>query len=368
MKYLNEKGSSLVVVLASITLITIFATVITAQAFNSSKQVNQTEVSQKATDAAEMGVTEFYQQLKAFYTKPENLSLISTDPCITQITQKVNGIVTAPVPNGYTNRQIDAETSYSIDNISCQFNPMIKKHEFKFTSIGYAKESSTAYSERRLNARFPIHTNNMFPPMPGYFKTCGPSDVGTCSPSSDTQYGNAYFPDGLNITNKSTITASNIYTDKDLQISGYNNVTELIIQNDLFIKGGTILGAQSDITVSGNFYLNGTLDTTNISDLIIHGDAYFYEDILTKPNSFVCIDGTLTITPNSKSEYITLLKNETRLEGKPKTCAQLLEETKSGNGGGGGNGVPGIFASNVVIYDPNSNLLINDNEFDVTYD
>lgn len=349
MYFRNEKGNTLLYVLVTITLLSVFGTVLSAQALNGSEQVHKTEGFQQATDAAEMGIDHFYRDFKL---KINNVDL-RNNTC-TKIIDNAKTIINS--------RTIDSNTSYKITfdidpNKNCWFSPDEGKYKFSFLSTGYINKNGTQYSDKTITATFPIQINNLFPPRPEGFDDCGSANE-PCIPTGQNTYvyDKAYFPNGLTISDKSTIIANSIYTNGDLIISGYNNTDELRIEHDLFINGGSLFHNHADAIVEGNFYLNGTFQENNHGELIIKGNATFYQDILTKPQSFICVEKTLTLSEVTKSVLgVTLLS-----EGQ--TCDSI-----NSVGNGNGTEVTGVFAKEIRIFNSDENILINDNDLEVDY-
>ncbi|MCA1031934.1 type II secretion system GspH family protein [Bacillus timonensis] len=343
----NERGQTLVIVLLTISLISIFATVLVSQSLSGTKQVKQTEGHQKATDAAEMGIEQFYSALKEKYLKRN----ILIDPCPV-LRSEANSLAKS--------KSIDSQTSYSISldtdaNKVCWYSSAEKKYKFSFKSTGSVSSVTNTIS-KQLTATFSINFENMFPPLPDGFVPCKNSGSPPCTPTGDDDddyedgltYNKVYFPNGFYVARSDSITANSLYIEDKLDISGFNKTDELKINQDLFVNGATLINTHATVKISGSLYLNGDFDIRNHGDLIVNGNMYLYKDIMYMPNSFICVDGTLNKTTKSVMT-ITPLGNS--------TCAQKALEKN----------IKGIFAKWVNTIDAKSNAVINDNDLTVSY-
>ncbi|WP_099352101.1 hypothetical protein [Fredinandcohnia onubensis] len=370
MSLFNQKGQTLVVVLLTITLISIFASVMTAQALNGSKQVAQTEHMQKATDAAEMGIDYFVEDIIKKVDFRNNT--LHKNPC-----EYIFDVVTTlPATNPSSSQMMGSGTSFVLRDYQCEQSNKV----FSFVSKGISNTT-----EKELKVSFPITIIQNFPNPPSGLITCQNGTNSPCDFTDHTKFNSGvYFPSGLDINkvrgSSTTVTAlDDIFVYGKVKLVGENNPNnpyaclensnslcknglseyELWVKKDLYIDGGAdiegsniVVENHGTIYVGRDLHINWGLDDANHGDIIVKRDAYFYQKtILTKPNSFVCVKGTLFMPEGSDFNLVKPLGG--------RTCEDLRELNGSNN--------KGIYADYVSSYFSNAEVIVRTDELDVRY-
>jgi len=349
----NERGSTLVVVLLSITLIMIFATVITSQVLSTSKQVKTTENFQVATDVAEMGIDYFLENVIKQVNFTNNIPY--KNPCL-YMKDVANSL---PKTNPIDSQMINSGASFELSDYQCSPDNSI----FSFKSTGKAGLNNT----KEINISFPINIEHGFPERPPGFIDCDSETDAPCRPVGDVVYDtNVYFPSGLVIekvrgTTTTVTSFDSLYVYGKLYMKGENKVEnpnapeeysefELYVKNDVFIDGMTDVDNHGTIYVGRDLHVNWGLDDANHADIIVERDAYFYQKtILTKPNSFICVKGTLYMPKDSDFSKVKKLGG--------KSC-ETLRTIKSEDG---------IYADRVLDIATSSEINILLDELNVEY-
>lgn len=260
----NEKGSSLIVVLLIVTLISVFSLVIMSSTVNSRTHINTTEQFNVATDVAEMGITHYDALLNSFFNNAYELSDAQTkiyENSKIQDTDKNNKkIERKPTPEEIINYFNDR----FCEKLLLDGNPEVEEEYTKIFSVD--------------NIDYKI-------------KVTEAPNVGECKSSNSLLF---VFSSEVKVKSKSVALTGEITVNKDsnglstgenpIPTTNTESVTRSIRSSNvtysnsvIFEKDVTIIG-NGKIDIGGNAFfkdklvINGSKATINIA-----GDAYFFQ-------------------------------------------------------------------------------------------
>ncbi|QED48806.1 hypothetical protein [Cytobacillus dafuensis] len=275
----NEKGSSLIVVLLIITLISVFSLVIMSSTVNSRLQFNSTEKTNVSTDIAEMGITHYYTLFKKLakeaysdadtetidWVKKYSKNNKSKDePTQQEIIDYFNEQFCSNLLN-YQEVKINYESIFPIENEKYQLyvtnSPSetacaktLNTLEFTFTSIGeFEKQKKELTGTITMNKG-----NEINDPAPSH-----PPDSNHFKYIVNNKIYNKYY-DG------------SVYFKERIDMNG--NSKELVINGDAYFAKGLVLNGNVTLKINGNAYFLDVRKNGSSGNICVTGQTFKIQD------------------------------------------------------------------------------------------
>ena len=315
-KYLNNRGYTMVMVLLSIVLISLFAMMLIPKSVNTALQVNKSEEMTQTKDLAEMGITYTHslienriknaiQQAKA----ETNFSNTNHDRLfcekLVQNINNVNFLKQTPTPetisitNSTYSFKVERNNPLKIasgNNVTCE--------KFDSLTIPVKSTGMVGGSKKEVTAEFTIKNRN--------------SDGITQAQRDSNGQIIPVPPEEMNL----------VAVNSSVSFNGSSG-SRSIYANAHF-KGLVTISGQGELYVAGNAVFDGSPNNPSVnfngnnSKLIISGDAYFRKDYSLGGNggNYICVRGSSFIYENNRWVEI----NRNRID---QACPQTVFQSVS---------------------------------------
>jgi hypothetical protein len=287
----NEKGSTLIITLLTITVIVMFSTVLISTTINSSLQINKTEQDIQATNLAEMGVVYFNEAFSNVITSMESLEVPFTLENVED--QVMTLIVTGQV-------MVTPNYQYTIQIDDPYYDEEKKVFIIPYSSIGTIQQPSQKDVERKLTD-YKTVGGAIIPPggeqepdNPPYEPSIDQpfryiedfdqlSNLQVTDEEADHYYDKFELKSGSTITNPGFLLIkgeSLLQPFSTVKVGGNANLTNKLEMkdassfttgNNLYIKGATLLDTTSTLHAGGSLRLDNMLDLMSQSQLTVEG-------------------------------------------------------------------------------------------------
>jgi hypothetical protein len=323
----NEKGSTLIITLLTITVIVMFSTVLISTTINSSLQINKSEQDIQATNLAEMGVVYFNEAFTHVIANMESQEVPFT---LENVEDQVAALIltgqVVVAPNYHYTLQID-EPYYDEEN---------KVFIIPYSSIGTIQQPSKKDVERKLTDYKTIGGAIIAPgggqelENPRYEPSVDQpfryrKDFDQLSNLQVTDEEADQFYDKFELKSGSTVTIPGFLiikgtafldTSSTIKVGGNVNLTNKLemkdgssftTSNNLYIKGATFLDSTSTLHAGGSLRLDNMLNLSSESQLAV--DGYLFVKGETQLNS----PSQITVGKSASFDSKLFLKNGSTL-------------------------------------------------------
>ncbi|OIJ18364.1 hypothetical protein BKP45_12370 [Anaerobacillus alkalidiazotrophicus] len=289
-RYFNNRGYTLIIVLLTIVLISLFSLMLIPKALSTSLQVNKSEGMAQAKDLSEMGI----HYAHAYFENIVNLAIeqAKADPGF--INQTVNHdllfcenfISLLPIEQTFAEKSINNSAYYYKVSFEKEVNDFFTNcsgfQEIILPIESIGKVDNNSNSEKLIRANFVVENE-------GEKSIIGPCQGEICPPPPPPE--NLPFNIINTEINLSGQTVSNyIYTSpKFTQSVVLAGNSRLIVGGNAWVSGSSLRfnGNNAELIVGGNAYFTSPIDFRgNGNKICIRGTAYLYDHIEKKWNVY----------------------------------------------------------------------------------
>ncbi len=309
----NEQGSSLLIVLLTIALISIFSVTIVSVALSGANQFQRNETRLQSTNIAEMGIIYTQNKIIEFIGDHSSLS-------IDQFKESFDAT--------FTGEQvyINDESYFILSGFTTSLSEVVNNGQLMiitFKSLGYIAEKDTT---REIRGSFSLQFQSgggggnhdqpyddrddfskIQPPAP---PVLSPPDLtyvhnqsssgGNCHYPSSTQFtqthnirtdcsvdGDAIFNQYTTINNGDSLTVNgSLQLDRAFIM---NQNSELTVLEDAIFKGYTNFLNNSEISIGRDGFFSGHVDLNQNAEVLIQGNAHFNQSLAVLQNAELTI-------------------------------------------------------------------------------